>query len=319
MKLSVVEELKRNQVLLLDGGLATELEFIGQKLHPLLFNAHLLVDSSDLIEQVHLSYLRSGANIITTASYQVSSQGFERAGYNSQIAEECLRKSVDIAVRSVEIFRNENSTSPTFVAASVGPYGAVLADCSEYSGSYMSSVSHEAIQKFHEERLQVLAKHPGTDIILVETQPSADEVRIILNSLKIINPNVPTCVSFSCRDDQYLHSGERIEDIVKELNEFDQVFAVGANCIHPELVLPIIQNIKKHTSKFVIVYPNSGETWDVSKTWKGRREGVIEDLFHKWVEAGVNIIGGCCRTRPETISFMRRTLESSQHQCTQMY
>lgn len=296
---------------ILDGALATELEARGANLNHALWSAKLLIEQPALIRQVHKDYLEAGANIISTASYQASFVGFEKQGYSKQKAIELMQLSVSIAKEA----RNDFLLQPTqsqilkpLIAASIGPYGAAQADGSEYTG-YVDVTIDELIH-FHKERLEVLVQ-TGVDLIAFETIPCIDEAIAIKTILKAY-PKVQAWVSFSCKNELQLSSGEHFEAAIFQLNDAENVVAVGVNCTAPQFVLSLIQVAKQHTNKLIIVYPNKGEQYDaVLKQWNANQtcHSNFTEQAEQWMIAGASIVGGCCRTSPldiQQLSHLRR-------------
>ncbi len=295
--------IKEQGLVILDGALATELEARGANLNHALWSAKLLAENPALIQKVHEHYLQVGANVISTASYQASFLGFEKQGYTKQEAIHFLQNSVQLAIDArdqyVKQFTNPLSIKP-LVAASIGPYGAALADGSEYTG--YKNVSVKTLMEFHEERLVVLS-NTQADILAFETIPCIEEALAIKELLKL-HPQKQAWISFSCKDGSHLSSGELFEDAIKLLEDADQIIGVGVNCTPPACILSLIQIAKPITSKVILVYPNKGETYNaIDKVWE-HVDGCKLTFFENatmWLEAGAKAIGGCCRTSPADI------------------
>ncbi|XP_044498281.1 homocysteine S-methyltransferase 3-like isoform X2 [Mangifera indica] len=251
-----------------DGGFATELERYGANLNDPLWSAKCLVTSLDLVRRVHLDYLDAGANIILTASYQATIQGFEAKGLSTEEAEGLIRKSVEIACEARQSYYDRcTSRRPVLVAASVGSYGAYLADGSEYSGDYGDAVTVETLKDFHRRRLQILAQ-AGPDLIAFETIPNKMEAKAYAELLEEEVINIPAWFSFTCMDGVNVVSGDSIMECASIADSCKQVMAIGINCTAPRFIHGLVVSIRKVTSKPVIVYPNSGETYDaVLKQW----------------------------------------------------
>ena len=305
--------LERNGVLILDGGLATELEARGYELGDGLWSARLLHDAPEAIQQVHADYLAAGADCIITASYQASVPGFLQHGYSETQAVDLLCRSVELAVTARDMFwaKTENRTGRLrpLVAASIGPYGAYLADGSEYTGNY--DLGEDELVAFHRQRWQLLAA-TQPDILACETIPSAGEARALARLLEE-TPQRFAWVSFSCRDEQHISDGSLLADAVAPLLESDQIVALGINCTPPQYMLPLITAISGMTDKPVIVYPNSGETYDPqAKHWSGSSGSSSPTDFARasqlWRQAGAVLIGGCCRTSPRHIGEIQASV-----------
>ncbi|PKA48800.1 Homocysteine S-methyltransferase 3 [Apostasia shenzhenica] len=309
----------------IDGGLATQLETHGADLNDPLWSAHCLFSSPDLIKKVHLDYLDAGANILITASYQATIQGFESGGFSAEQGEDLLRKCIDLACEARRIYEDRcsegscdsaencfSSKRPILVAASVGPYGAYLADGSEYSGDYGKDVTLETLKDFHRRRLHVLVK-AGPDLVAFETIPCKLEAQAYIELLEEANIEIPAWLSFSSKDGINIASGDSLAECVSIADSCKKVVAIGINCTPPRYIHQLILSIRDVSGKPIIIYPNSGESYDpVEKKWvestgAAADEDFISYIAH-WHEAGASLIGGCCRTTPNTIRAIARTL-----------
>ncbi|KAK7343605.1 hypothetical protein VNO77_12482 [Canavalia gladiata] len=301
----------------IDGGFATELERHGADLHDPLWSAKCLISSPHLVRRVHLDYLDAGANIILTASYQATIQGFEAKGFSREEGETLLRRSVEIAREAREIYYNRCTkdssdfmrderyrSRPILIAASVGSYGAYLADGSEYVGDYGDAVTVQTLKDFHRERVKILVD-AGADIIAFETIPNKLEAEAYAELLEEEGIETPAWFSFSCKDESNVVSGDSIFECASLADSCRQVVAVGVNCTAPRFIHGLISSITKATIKPVIVYPNSGETYIAESSQWVKSNGVVEDDFvtyiGRWRDAGATLFGGCCRTTPNTI------------------
>ncbi|KAJ9188098.1 hypothetical protein P3X46_003490 [Hevea brasiliensis] len=312
-------------VAIIDGGLATELEQHGADLNDPLWSAKCLLTSPHLIRTVHLDYLEAGADIIITASYQATIQGFEAKGFSSEESEALLKRSVEIACEARDIYyercqagasdgNNDNRVlkqRPILVAASVGSYGAYLADGSEYSGNYGDEVTLETLKDFHRRRVQVLAES-GADLIAFETVPNKVEAQVYAELLEEENIKIPAWFSFNSKDGINVVSGDSLVECASIAESCGKVVAVGINCTPPRFIHGLILSVKKVTSKPILIYPNSGESYDADlKEWV-QNTGVSDEDFvsciNKWCEVGASLVGGCCRTTPNTIKAIYRTL-----------
>ncbi|KAG8370249.1 hypothetical protein BUALT_Bualt14G0097300 [Buddleja alternifolia] len=312
----------------IDGGLATELERHGADLNDPLWSAKCLINSPHLIRRVHLDYLEAGANVIISASYQATLQGFEAKGLSIKEGETLLEKSVKIACEARDIFYERATKGsldisddgvtpkgrPVLVAASVGSYGAYLADGSEYSGNYGDNIGLQTLKDFHRRRVQVLAGS-GADLIAFETIPNKLEAQAYAELLEEESIKIPAWFSFSSKDGTNVVSGDPIEDCALIADSCEQVIGVGINCTPPRFIQGLIQSIRSVTNKPILIYPNSGETYDAHRKEWVPSTGVADVDFvsyvGKWREAGASLIGGCCRTTPNTIRAISKTLSSN--------
>lgn len=296
--------LQEQPFVILDGALATELEARGANLNHSLWSSKLLNENPALIKEVHLDYLKAGANVIATASYQASFIGFEKQGYTKEDAITQLQLSVELAidVRTSFLSNSLNKIKHIpLVAASLGPYGAALADGSEYTG-YNGEVSILDLIHFHEERINVMI-NTQADVLAFETIPCLDEA-IAIKELLHKYPTKNAWVSFSCKDGLHLSSGELFEDAVKLLTDSNEIIGIGVNCTAPQYIESLVKIAAPLTQKAIIVYPNKGETYNaVTKEWEnieGCHPNFVENA-KIWIAAGAKVIGGCCRTNPRDI------------------
>ncbi|MEV4472684.1 homocysteine S-methyltransferase [Nonomuraea salmonea] len=284
--------------LVLDGGLATQLESLGADLRDELWSARLLLEEPELIRRAHACYFAAGADVATTASYQATLPGFERRGLGAGEAERLLRLSVKLAAQA----RDEHGRG--LVAASVGPYGAYLANGAEYTGDY--DLDEDGLYAWHRPRWEILAA-AGADLLACETIPSYPEARALARLLAG-TPEVKAWVAFSCRDGERLSDGTPIAQAAAVFGGNPQVVAVGANCTAPRHIPGLIGCLSGGLP--VVVYPNSGETWDAGlRRWTGLADPVeFGQAAKEWQQAGASLIGGCCRTTPEYVRQIRAHL-----------
>jgi homocysteine S-methyltransferase len=283
-------------VVVLDGGLATELEARGADLSDDLWSARLLLDDPKLIVDVHRAYVDAGADVVIGASYQASFEGLERHGLDRPAARALLERSVALA--------REGAQGRALVAASVGPYGAVLANGAEYTGDYGLGDPDDArtfLRDFHGPRAEALAS-AAPDALAMETIPSIVEAEALLQVLDTLT-DTPAWISFSCRDQTHLNDGTPFVDAVDLVADHGAVVAVGVNCTSPTAVPELVRIAAGHTDIPVVVYPNRGGTWDPrGKRWIG--DDLPDGLGPLALElraAGARLVGGCCGTGPPDI------------------
>jgi len=297
--------LKQYPFIVLDGGLATELEKKGFDLNDHLWSAALLVNNPGAIRDIHLSYLEAGADCIITSSYQATISGFMKKGFSQKEAADLIKLSVKLAREAVEIFLDNNSCKNRplpFVAGSAGCYGSFLADGSEYRGDYHLEFHEYA--DFHRPRVELLAE-AGADIIAFETIPCAEEGTAIVEFMKDY-PELPYWIVFSVKDEVHISNGDVFADFIKNTKFSDNLIGCGINCSDPGNTTAILKGLQNLEKKNFVVYPNSGEIYDKHcNCWK---EPENMDLFlasvSTWYEFGAKIIGGCCRTGPEEVKFI---------------
>jgi homocysteine S-methyltransferase len=296
--------LNRNRPLLLDGGLATQLEAQGCDISNELWSASLLSTDPAAIVAAHRAYLDAGAECIATASYQASREGYANHGLSNDEADALMLSSVSLAKRA-----RDEAQSDAAIAVSLGPYGAMLHDGSEYSGNY--GVSSNAIREFHEARL-TLFDNAAADVLALETIPSRQEALVLSDLLR--HCETPAWVSFSCRDGRHICDGTPIVDVATLFHDHPSVVAVGINCTPPQFASSLIDELKGASSGVhVLAYPNSGETYNVDdNSWSGTvTPGDCAAAANGWIAAGAKIVGGCCRMGPEHINAIASSIRSS--------
>lgn len=314
MKNPIQPFLEHQGVLILDGGLATELEARGCDLSDELWSARLLLDDPDLIRQVHYDYLAAGADCIISASYQATIPGLMRRGLREAEAAALLTRSVELAQQARDDFwaepANRAGRLRPLVAASVGPYGAALADGSEYRGDY--DLSEDELAAWHRPRWRVLAQS-GADLLACETIPSYREA-LALRRLIEETPQTPVWVSFSARDGDHISDGTPLTVCVAVVEGVEQVVAVGVNCTAPRYIPSLIEAARAATTKPLVVYPNSGERYDATgRGWVGESDPAEFGTYSReWRKLGAALIGGCCRTKPAHIRQIRDRFRGSR-------
>ncbi|MFF7527837.1 homocysteine S-methyltransferase [Streptomyces bobili] len=298
---SLAEALATGAVVL-DGGMSNQLESAGHDLSDELWSARLLAERPEAITEAHLAYFEAGANVAITSSYQATFEGFAKRGIDRQEAARLLALSVELAQEAARQARDKGVRQPLWVAASVGPYGAMLADGSEYRGRYGLTV--DELERFHRPRLEVLAA-AGPDVLALETVPDAEEAEALLRAIRGLG--VPAWLSYSIAGDR-TRAGQPLEEAFAPAAEADEVIAVGVNCCAPEDVEGAVATAARVTGKPVVVYPNSGEAWDAeARAWNGRSTFAPEQVL-AWRDSGARLIGGCCRVGPDAVASIARTL-----------
>ena len=279
-----------NDFILLDGGLATALEEQGNTFTSELWTGELLKSAPDQIRKAHEAYVKAGADLIITSTYQVSFPGCIAKGWTHQEVVDALKASVQLA---------RDAQAPK-VAASIGPYGAYLADGSEYRGNY--EVTDEELIEFHKERLEILiACKP--DYLAIETIPEIREARVLLNLLKDLGNTIPVWIAFSCKDGSHLSSGERFSEAAKVSKSLGADY-VGINCTSPELVYSLLESAQGYGP--FVVYPNAGRTWNEKlKRLEGNAVKLSDEHITQWKGLGATIIGGCCGIGPQEIAQVK--------------
>ncbi|MCC4594399.1 homocysteine S-methyltransferase [Xanthomonas campestris pv. phormiicola] len=297
-----------DRCIVLDGALATELEARGCDLGDALWSAKVLLEQPQLIGQVHLDYFQAGAQCAITASYQATPLGFAARGLDLAQAQQLIARSAHLALEARAAYRAMHADAGVLlVAGSVGPYGAYLADGSEYRGDY--ALPQAQLLEFHRPRIAALVA-AGVDLLACETQPSAAEIAALLALLQEF-AQITAWFSFTLRDTTHLSDGTPLREVVALLDGHPQVVALGINCIAPELCTPALQHLATLTRLPLVVYPNSGERYDAAgRRWDGAGSDAcgLGDRVDAWRAAGARLIGGCCRTTPRAIARLAQHL-----------
>lgn len=298
MRASFDTALDQTGILVIDGSMSTALEQMGCDLNDSLWTAKVLAEQPDLVRQVHENYFRAGADCGITCSYQATIPGLMAHGYTQGEAEDLIRRSVELFRQARENWWQAEGKAAGRVyplcLAGIGPYGAYLADGSEYRGHY--GVSADALRDFHRRRMELLWQ-AGADILLIETDPSLEEALLEADIAEELGADY--WVSFSCKDGQHINEGTPIRDCVAALAQgHPHLKMVGVNCTPPQYIEELIGECRKGGDLPVGVYPNSGETYDpTTKTWHGSRMSItFGDYARRWMRAGAKAVGGCCRT-----------------------
>ncbi|XP_033362499.1 homocysteine S-methyltransferase YbgG-like [Bombus vosnesenskii] len=312
------------EVKVLDGGFSTQLAtHVGDIIDgDPLWTARFLVTNPNAVISTHLDFLKAGADIIQTNTYQTSVDGFSK--YMNLSEEEGLNlfsKAVDYAKEAINLYKEEIKNkrdvinANPLIAGSVGPYGACLHDASEYTGKYCSTVSEEILMNWHRPRIQKLIES-GVDMLAIETIPCKQEAKALVKLLTEF-PNSKAWLSFSCSyDGKSIADGSHFQDIAlwcyKEALP-GQILAIGVNCIAPQNVTSLLKGINENCKQdFIplVVYPNSGEKYTVKQGWVKKGEGYcLQEFIHEWLDLGVRYIGGCCRTNAVDVKKIRAEVE----------
>ncbi len=290
----------------LDGGMASELEYLGAHIDGPLWSAHVLEDAPEKIVAVHRAYIEAGADIVETASYQVSRMGYAEVGLDPTRADAALLRSVALAREAAAAFPGRRIV----IAASLGPYGAALHNGAEYHGNYTCTFND--LVEFHADRIKILTKaseREAPDLLAFETLPSLAEAEAVGQALAP-HPELATWFSFTCRDQQHVAHGELLRQCAAAVAAFPHTVAIGVNCTHPTLIPALIAELRAASDKPIVVYPNSGEGWDAqARCWTGSSDPEAYGVKAlEWLAAGAHIIGGCCRTRPAHIREVAQAL-----------
>ena len=309
------ELLAQKQILVLHGPLGTELEAMGYDVSGKLWSAKYLLEKPDVIQELHEIYLNNGSNILTTSTYQATIPGLEAAGLNPEQAADIIRLTVQLAHQARDNYwqnlSDEQKTQTIYplISGDVGPYAAYLADGSEYNGQY-GKVSLQELKDFHRPRIQIFLEQE-VDMLALETIPNRLEVQAVTELLSEEFPQVEAYMSFTAQEVGKISDGTALKDVIALVEACPQILAVGFNCTQPQLYDDLLQETRTLTTKPLVTYPNSGETYDgVTQTWHHSHEGkgsLVEQSLH-WIHLGARIVGGCCRTRPAEIAALAQAV-----------
>ncbi len=311
------KEALNEEVLILHGALGTELEFKGYDVSGKLWSAKYLLEEPTVIQEIHETYLTSGADLITTSSYQATLPGLQERGLSPEKAEEIIRLTVTLAknarYRVWQTLSEEEKKRRIYplISGDVGPYAAYLADGSEYTGDY-GDISKEELKAFHRPRIRFLVEE-GIDLLAIETIPNGLEAEAILELLKQEFSDVEAYMSFTAQNDQTISDGTPIETLAQLIHQSQQVLALGINCSSPTIYSEFLKRIASVTNKPLVTYPNSGEVYDgLHQRWTSggdKKHDLLENTL-LWRELGAKVVGGCCRTRPNDIRILSKGLTS---------
>ena len=293
--------LEQKKHIVIDGALASELQRRGCDLNDSLWSAKVLIEQPELIQQVHYDYFVAGADCAITASYQATPMGFAPKGIELEESIKLIKTSVKLAQQAKMQYLNDiKQDKALLIAGSVGPYGAYLANGSEYTGDYQLSESE--FIAFHKDRVAALID-AGVDILACETMPSFFEIKALAKLIQQF-PMVNCWFSLTLKDQKHISDGTPLTEVIEYLNSIEQIVSVGINCIALEKVTPALEVLSKLTSKPLIVYPNSGEQYDpTTKQWHKNHDHncTFANQLDVWINLGAKLIGGCCQTTPDDI------------------
>lgn len=313
---SLKNALLENDILILDGALGTEIENRGFNINHKLWSALCLIEKPNLIYDIHLDYLRAGADILTTSSYQISIQGLmENLKISENEALKILTSSVTLAKNAREDFLKESSNTnqlkptPILIGGDIGPYAAYLADGSEYTGQY--TIDQTGLENYHRKQIRGL-QAAGCDFLIIETIPNHIEVKALIHLLETEFSTMEAYLSVTTQNGHDLTDGTPLKTIAKYCHDNKQVLAMGINCSSPHHIETALTQMSRVTNKPFVTYPNSGEIYDcLSKTWQNgnKKEANLLNNTYQWIQLGAKIVGGCCRTSPDDIYQLSKALK----------
>ena len=307
--------LENQDVLILHGALGTELEALGYDISGKLWSAKYLLEKPSIIQEIHETYIASGADLVTTSSYQATLPGLQEAGLTEVEAKAAIAQTVALAKAARDkawqsLSEAEKSKRPyPLISGDVGPYAAYLANGSEYTGDY-GKISKEELKDFHRPRIAILIDQ-GVDLLALETIPNALEAAALVELLAEEFPQVEAYISFTIQESSSISDGTSLEAMVELVDTSKQILALGINCSSPLLFDAALEKLASLTNKYLVTYPNSGEVYDgQTQTWRPKDVTAKDLVEHSqdWHEQfQVKILGGCCRTRPNDIKSLYQT------------
>lgn len=305
------ELFEEQDYVILHGALGTELEFRGHDVSGKLWSAKYLLENPQFIKDIHKDYIRAGADLVTTSTYQATFEGLAEVGLSQVEAERLIRLTVDLAKEAREEVWDQLSDAEKaervypLISGDVGPYAAYLADGSEYTGDY-GSVSLTELKDFHRRRIELLLEQ-GAELLALETIPNFLEAQALVELLATDFPEVEAYMSFTSQDGLSISDGTPIGEIAELINSSEQILAIGLNCTAPTLYSAFLSQLRQGTDKPFVTYPNSGEVYDgATQTWKEQADHShsLLDNTLAWHQLGAKVVGGCCRTRPADIASL---------------
>ncbi|XP_017069704.2 LOW QUALITY PROTEIN: homocysteine S-methyltransferase 2 [Drosophila eugracilis] len=278
----------------------------------------------EAVIKTHLDFLRNGADIILTNTYQSSVEGFVKyLGVTKERGVELIQKSVHLAKEAKNQYLKETgseleSTLP-LILGSIGPYGAYLHDGSEYSGSYADKISKEQLKEWHRTRIEICLA-AGVDGLALETLPCQMEAEAVAEFVLDNCPEAHFWVSFQCKDEKHLASGESFAEaalsiwrLVQSRKAENRLIGIGLNCVNPLDVTPLLTSLTKAAGSDripLVVYSNRGEIYDAKLgDWTGTGEEVVK-FVPEWLQLGARVVGGCCRVYPTDVLAIRKYVDS---------
>ena len=290
----------QKKIKLLDGSLSYPLEKKGYNLNKKLWTGDALINKPNAIKKVHKDYLDAGADFISTSTYQMSYKVLKEMGYDINDIKGIFKRSVNLVEQAIA---ETNTKREIKIVGSYGPYGASLADGSEFTGKY--NTSDKIIMDYHQENMNII-KDLDIDIILYETIPCLREIEILSKLVEEYEKEV--WVSFTCNKDLEFRDGSSIIKACKILSSKKNISTIGMNCFSPLLAKEALKKLKENSSKKILIYPNSGEIYNnKDKDWYG--ENFFDySMIKKWLALSPDIIGGCCRVGPDEINNMRKEI-----------
>lgn len=253
-----------------------------------------------LVRDIHEEYLLAGAELLETNTFGANAIRLRRFGLENKVAE-INAAAVKIARAAVDAIR-EKHAHDAFVAGALGPLGLPEAERDA-----------EAMTTAYREQVEALAK-AGVDLFVVETMTSMAEAKSAIDAIHAVSP-LPIVAMITVTDAGKMNDGTSPEEAARLLEEWG-ANAVGCNCSDgPQLVLDMIERMRKVTSLPIAAMPNAGvpSCVDGRSIYLSSPE-YLASFARKAMRLGAAFVGGCCGTTPQHIRAMRSSVKAIQSQ-----
>jgi len=280
-----------SRVLLADGAMGTEIYRRGVFINRCYDELNL--SRPDLVGQIHGDYAAAGADIITTNTYGAERLRLQRHGLEDRIAE--------INQAAVRIAR-EAAGENRFVAGSIGPLPLKIRPA--------GPVSMASARETYAEQAGLLIE-AGVDLVFLETFHQISMLKEAVEAARSVDPDIPIVASFAFKPMRHYFVGPTPEEVAREVGTWG-VDVIGTNCVNgPSVMLDICERLGAVSGTPLSAMPNAGtpELVDGRTLYLASPEYMAE-YARRFVQHGVQLVGGCCGTTPEMIREMRSFLQS---------
>lgn len=304
-----------NKIAILDGAMGTQIQnynlsetdFRGKLLatHPTNLKGNndiLVLTSPEIIEEIHLSYLEAGADIIETNTFNATS--ISQGDYGTEhLVYDINKSAAQVASRCAKMYTELTPDKPRFVAGSIGPTSKSCSISPDIENPGSRNISFDELQESYEEQIKGLIDG-GVDLLLIETIFDSLNAKAAIiaaeNIFESIGINLPIMISGTIDISGRTLSGQTLPAFVASLNN-DNVISVGLNCsFGAKDLIPYIKELSNLTNKYISVHPNAGLPNQLGQYDELPEE--TADFLTELIDSGfINIIGGCCGTTPDHI------------------
>lgn len=273
--------------------MGTELEHRGADTNTPIWSAMVLIERPQLVEQIHREYLDAGAEVIITNTFRTHRRNLEKIGMGDEAAR-LTTLAVAIAQAAVRA-----SGKRAFVAGSIAPL--------EDSYSNEAALRRQVYLEAHAEMAHNLAM-AGVDLLIAETMGNIREAEAAAEAAA--TTKLPFGVSFICKLDGHLFSGEALADAARAVEAHGPAF-LGINCTAAPSLHTALAELRRATRLPISVYANPSTTedyvhWDETAA---EQPAIYARYAQEWLAAGANLVGGCCGTTPAHIESMRDAMQ----------